>query len=162
MLRMIPVEKLIMTDVASIDRSRREVIRVMKIILNRHGQISPLTVCQKSKHSDIFEVITGRAVLAAWMELEMGSSISCDVVVPKDIPCKQIVVFSDIDDSSRLGDMTALLASVRENGLEVPIAVRQMGRRFALIDGVRRIKVWQDLYPDTAIPAVVLTRSSEV
>lgn len=92
----------------------------------------------------------------------MGAAIPCDVVVPQNLPCSEVAVFSDIDDANKLGDMTALLASVRENGLEVPIAVRQMGRRLALIDGVRRIKVWQDWYPDTAIPAVVLTRSSEV
>lgn len=132
-----------------------EVVEVIKAVCKKHGILFPLTVwpCSDGK----YEVVTGRSDLAAWRELEMGDAISCDIRESKTLPVADILVFTEIEHIDRKW-WENLKVSIQENGLLLPIAVRPLGGKYALIDGLRWLTIWRASYPVDPVEAVVLGR----
>lgn len=153
----ISVNKLAVTDIAARETDQRAIVDVLKTVLLQHGLQLPLTVCRSLKNPDTYEVVVGQRVLDAWKEAKMGDEILCEVREPIAVPYTDIAVFTDEGDS-RHKSSDELRESIRQEGLLVPIVVSRLGSRFALIDGARRLDAWKNLYPNTAIQAVILER----
>lgn len=151
----IPIRRLKTTEKAMEVVNWKEIVNVMKTVIEKHGLPAPIVVCPTR---DEFEVVSGNAVLEAWIALNMGEAIPCEVVEPQPIQASNIAVYSDTNGNPRLERLSALKASIRRDGLLVPVTVRPSGGRYSLIDGLRRIVVWKEIFPEIPISAVILTR----
>lgn len=67
---------------------------------------------------------------------------------------KNIVVLEGFNPRIDMGDMAALMNSIKRNGVKVPITVRKVGKHFELINGHRRLVATLKLGLDR-IPAIV-------
>ncbi len=72
-----------------------------------------------------------------------------------DIKIDEIYVPAKLRQSIDPGNVEALAESILEEGLQVPISVRQGDQRYVLVTGLHRLEACKSLGEDTILAIVV-------
>jgi ParB/RepB/Spo0J family partition protein len=72
-----------------------------------------------------------------------------------DIKIDEIYIPAKLRQSIDRGNVEALAESILEEGLQVPISVRQGDQRYVLVTGLHRLEACKSLGEDTILAIVV-------
>ena len=74
----------------------------------------------------------------------------------RKIDLESIITVPGLHMHSNTKSCKILQESIKENGLLTPIVARQMGSKFLLLDGAKRLAAWKKVFPDQQIPCTIL------